>query len=80
MLMKLRFWFESAHTFDFWVSNVQPVVASLFGNGHKGTKARDDAQMGILEMHEWILMHVIDEANNAFWPILAPTLEDIKFF
>jgi len=50
---------------DVWVLNVWPVVAGLFVNGHKGAEARDDARVGNLAKHEWVLVYAIDEATTA---------------
>ena len=60
---------------DFWVFNVWPVVAGLFVNGYKGEEGRDDARVGNLAKHEWVLVYVIDEATTA---IPTSVLADIN--
>ena len=60
---------------DFWVFNVWPVVAGLFVNRYKGAEARDDARVGNLAKHEWVLVYAIDEATTA---IPTSVLADIN--
>jgi len=75
VLMELKLWLRTVTSFDFWVFNVWPVVASLFVNGYKGAEARDDARVGNLAKQEWVLVYAIDEATTA---IPTSVLADIK--
>jgi len=60
---------------DFWVFNVWPVVAGSFVNGYKGAESRDDARVGNLAKHEWVLVYAIDEATTV---IPTSVLADIN--
>jgi len=44
-------------------------------NGYKGAEARENARVGNLAKHEWVLAYAIDEATTA---ILTSVLADIK--
>ena len=74
-LVELRLWLQTVASFGFWVFNVWPVVASLFVNGYKGAQARDDARVGNLAKHDWVLVYAIVEATTA---IPTFVLADIK--
>jgi len=41
VLVELRLCMQTVASFDFWVFNVWPIVASLFVKGYKGAEARD---------------------------------------
>jgi len=73
--VELRLWLQTVASFGFWVFNVWPVVASLFVNGYKGAQARDDARVGNLAKHDWVLVYAIVEATTA---IPTFVLADIK--
>jgi len=59
-MLELRAWLECVDSFDFWSFNIWLVAASLFVNGYKGAEARNDARVGKLAKHEWMLVYVID--------------------
>jgi len=72
---ELRAWLERVESFDFWDFNLWPVAASLFANGCKGAEARNDARVGNLAKHEWILVYAI---NGDTTMIPESLLKDIK--
>jgi len=72
---ELKSWLRTVASIDCWVFNVWPVVAGLFVNGYKGAEARDDARVGNLAKHEWVLLCAIDEATTA---IPTSVLADIN--
>ena len=74
-MLELIKWLESVDSIDFWVFNVWPVAASLFVNGYKGAEARNDARVGNLAKHEWILVYAIDGDTTM---IPEALLKDIK--
>ena len=74
-MLELRASLERVDSFDFWVFNVCPVAASLFVNGYKGAEARNDARVGNLAKHEWILVYAIDGDTTM---IPESLLKDIK--
>jgi len=74
-LTELKSWLRTVASIDFCVFNVWPVVAGRFVNGYKGKEARDDARVGNLAKHEWVLVYAIDEATTA---IPTSVLADIN--
>jgi len=76
-LTEFESWLRTVASIDFWVFNVWPVLAGLFAYGYKGAEARDDARVGNLAKHEWVLVYAIDEATTAIPPSVLADINQI---